>query len=114
MPKLHVESPTSSSILLASLLLKMGGYGLSRILCGYGWVIVDFLRVFSILGYFFLRAYCCFLRDTKLVVAYSSVVHMRLILVLLLSGRGIGKGAALFLIVSHGLGSVLLFYVVGE
>jgi NADH:ubiquinone oxidoreductase subunit 4 (subunit M) len=54
------------------------------------------------------------LRDTKAIVAYSSVAHMNLLLLLLLRGRRAGKGGGSLIMVSHGLVSLLLFYVVGE
>jgi len=112
--KLHVESPRRSSVLLASLLLKIGTYGTSRILSRFMRVTLDFLLLLAILGFFLLRLYCFLVSDLKLLVAYSSVVHMNFLLFMMLNSSLLGKSLRLLLGVAHGFISALLFYLVGE
>jgi NADH-quinone oxidoreductase subunit M len=57
---------------------------------------------------------CTFIRDVKILVAYSSIVHMGFLLLVVLQRSAACKTSGLFLIVSHGLVSSVLFYLVGE
>jgi NADH-quinone oxidoreductase subunit M len=117
LPDAHVEAPTSISVILAALLLKVGGYGLIRIAymifpdaaIHYSYL-VGFVGVLSIL-YGGLNAIAQ--RDFKRLVAYSSVSHMGFILVGLASLTSEGASGALFQMISHGLISAGLFLVVG-
>ncbi len=117
LPDAHVEAPTPISVVLAGLLLKVGAYGLFRILYGIfpdmainyaSWV--AFLGVLSIL-YGGLNALAQ--SDLKKMVAYSSVSHMGFVLVGLSSLTATGFSGALFHMVSHGLISPALFVLVG-
>ena len=117
LPDAHVEAPTPISVVLAGLLLKVGAYGLLRILFGIfpdiafdyaGWI--AFLGVLSIL-YGGLNALAQ--RDLKKMVAYSSVSHMGFVLVGLASLTSVGFSGSLFHMVSHGLISPALFLLVG-
>lgn len=114
LPKVHVESPTSSRIILASLLLKIGTYGITRLLGGYFINFCFFLFFFSLVGIFLLSFLCCSLRDTKILVAYSSIIHINFFLLVIFSYRRVSKLRGLILIISHGLISIGLFYIVGE
>lgn len=117
LPDAHVEAPTPISVVLAGLLLKVGSYGLLRILYGifpdvaleYAGV-VAFFGVVSII-YGGLNALAQ--RDLKRMVAYSSVSHMGFVLVGLGSLTLVGFSGSLFHMVSHGLISPALFLLVG-
>lgn len=118
LPEAHVEAPTVGSVLLAALLLKLGAYGLVRVIlpvCGWatltywGQILVPFI-LFSLLfpAWVAVRQV-----DVKKIVAYSSVVHMGFALLGLFSLVDFGIQGFLFLLISHGLISAGLFFVAG-
>ena len=114
LPKAHVEAPTTASILLAGLLLKLGTAGFLRILGSLNfihtntWVLIAFLGI--ILG-----SFCCvFQRDSKSLAAYSSVTHISFLLLALVFISIRGKIRSLILILAHGYTSTLIFYYIGE
>jgi len=79
LPKVHTERPTRGSVVLAALLLKLGVYGLyvaQVVFLGCG----SFLVYVSLTGLVVCSVVCCFQRDSKALVAYSSVVHMAILL----------------------------------
>jgi len=116
LPIAHVEAPTFGSIILAGILLKLGGCGLLRSFS----ILAPHIRTFNyyILSYIVFSVIissisCCFQSDFKRLVAYSSVVHIRCVPLLLLVGSPMSLKALLILIVFHGLSSPLIFFLVG-
>lgn len=111
LPKAHTEAPLFGSILLSGVLLKLGRYGIfllspSLNLCS------PLLSILCLFGAFI----CCFVTlrcwDSKMLVAYSSIVHMCAITSGLLVGRSCSVSASMLGMVSHSLVSPLLFWAV--
>lgn len=114
LPMAHVEAPTFGSVILARVLLKLGGVGLMRL--------SDLIRTFALktatLGYFmvfiiFSSLVCCYQSDIKRLIAYSSVAHMIVIPFLVISNNILANQALILVMFLHGLSSTLLFITVG-
>ncbi|MDH5474831.1 MAG: NADH-quinone oxidoreductase subunit M [Cyclobacteriaceae bacterium] len=117
LPDAHVQAPTAISVILAGILLKIGGYGLIRIAYPifpeaaiyYAWL-VGFLGVVSII-YGAFNALSC--TDLKKMIAYSSVSHMGFVLLGLASLTVEGVTGSIFQMFSHGIISSGLFLIAG-
>nr|BAV81414.1 NADH dehydrogenase subunit 4 [Litomosoides sigmodontis] len=114
LPKVHVEAPTSTSMILAGVMLKLGGSGLYRISKGMGYYSFEFLFFFSLISMVFCSFICMFQSDCKCLAAYSSICHMGFVLLSELSLVYYGKSMALVMMLAHGYTSVLMFYFIGE
>nr|QXU57661.1 NADH dehydrogenase subunit 4 [Cherax parvus] len=112
LPKAHVEAPVSGSMILAGVLLKLGGYGLIRVLGVFSEVSKMFSWVWmslGILGGVIISLMCLRQVDMKSLIAYSSVAHMGLVLGGLASMSSWGLNGALVVMIGHGLCSSGLF-----
>lgn len=116
LPKAHVEAPVAGSIILAGVLLKLGGYGLYRISL---FIENDFnlysswLIGLAIVGGIISSLICVRQTDCKSLVAYSSVAHIALVLIGLFLNSFVAIIGAIVIMIAHGLCSSGLFALVG-
>nr|QXU60368.1 NADH dehydrogenase subunit 4 [Talegalla fuscirostris] len=112
LPKAHVEAPIAGSMLLAALLLKLGGYGIMRITLFMGplsnHLPYPFLTL-ALWGALMTSSICLRQTDLKSLIAYSSVSHMGLVIAASMIQTHWSFSGAMILMVSHGLTSSMLF-----
>jgi NADH:ubiquinone oxidoreductase subunit 4 (subunit M) len=110
LPVAHVEASTIGSMLLAGVLLKLGSVGLLYVI-----IYINFIVKLHwlVLGMLFLIVIILRLRDLKIIIAYSSVAHIRIVFYVIMLGVIVGKKGALYIIFYHGFISPLIFWVVG-
>ena len=118
LPDAHVEAPTEGSVILAGILLKLGGYGFIRfnlsILPDASIFFTPFIYFLSVIAIIYTSLIALVQDDMKKLIAYSSVAHMGFVTLGIFSSNMQGLHGAIIQMVSHGIISGALFFVIGS
>ena len=117
LPDAHVQAPTAGSVILAGVLLKMGGYGFIRFSVGMlpeaTELFIPFIMTLSIIAVIYTSLVALAQTDIKKLIAYSSVAHMGIVTIGIFLVNQQGLEGAMMQMISHGLVSAALFLCVG-
>jgi NADH-quinone oxidoreductase subunit M len=117
LPEAHVQAPTAGSVILAAILLKLGGYGFLRFSLPMfpeaSAQFANFVFVLSVAAIILTSLVALVQTDIKKLIAYSSVAHMGFVTMGIFAGNALGVQGALFQMISHGIVSGALFLCVG-
>jgi NADH-quinone oxidoreductase subunit M len=117
LPDAHVQAPTAGSVVLAAILLKMGGYGFLRFSLPMfpvgSYILTDFILWLSAIAIVYTSLVALVQNDMKKLIAYSSVAHMGYVTIGIFAANRQGIDGAIFQMLSHGFISGALFLCVG-
>nr|AHA52508.1 NADH dehydrogenase subunit 4 [Euurobracon breviterebrae] len=115
LPKAHVEAPIMGSMILAGTMLKMGSYGIYRmmIICPLLYTNFSKYMIFiNLFGSLICSLLCLNHSDLKIIIAYSSIVHMNLMLASMTTLTNLSFKGCILMMISHGLCSSSMFFLV--